>query len=584
MWRHARGRLGALVLGLTAVVLSAATVAIGPTALRIAIDDGVRAGDQRTLAWAGAAYLAIGVLGGIVDAIRTVSAATVGQHLVHHLRSDAVGGVLGLELAQYEAADRGDLQARVTSDADSLGGAAEGLAPNLLEHLIAIVGGFAAVALLSLPLALVALVFVPPATLAGWWLLRRGREVYPAMFRANAAAVGAVVELTEGSTTIASFGAGPRRLAGLRAISTSAIGAAMRAAAMHNWFYSTLLALQAVATASVVVGAGLLVDRGSITIGTGTAAVLVLAGVFGPVSWFLAGFDDMLRARTALVRVGELAALADSAPAGAPGLPRRGELVFDDAGYAYLPGTPALAGIDLTVAPGERVAVVGATGSGKSTLARLAVGLAVPSTGTVHLGGSDVGTAGAIERARRLTLVTQETFLVEGTILDNVRLARPILTDDEVRAAADRLGLGAWIAGLPEGVDTPVGPNGSQLSLGERQLVALLRAVVGDPAVLVLDEATSILDPATEAAVAVAVERAGADRVVLVIAHRLATAARCDRVVVLSGGRIVEVGRPADLAVRDGQYARLFSGTGIGGPSFEDSGGPSSRLPGSRWE
>lgn len=550
-WRATAGSRGAAVVGVIAAVVGGAVVAAGPTAIRIAVDDGIRAGDRTVLVVAAAVYLGLQVAGGLATAVRAVAMSHASQALLHRLRAQAMAGTLRLELTDFETADRGDLQARLTSDVDALSSASEGLLPESVSHVVAIIGGFVALVVLSPWLALAAGVFVPPALVAGRWLRARSRVVYPELFRRNATAVGVLVELTEGAPTITAHRAGSRRAEALATANERLVEQAMRATDLRNRFYGTLAVLGALATAAVLVVAAVLVDRGTVSVGTGAAAVVALAGVFGPLSWLIGGLDEILRAHTALVRVGELAALdeqAGSPPSSAVALPERGTLTMRDAHFAYVAERPVLVGVDLVVPPGERVAVVGATGSGKSTLARLVVGLAAPDRGEVLLDDVPVRSVTAASRARRLALVTQESFLVDGTIADNVRLAAGDLDGEAVRGAVDALGLAGWIASLPAGVDTEIGDDGSRLSLGERQLVALLRAAASDPAVLVLDEATSVLDPVSEAAIGTALDRASRDRAVIVIAHRPATIARCDRVVLLDGGRVFATGAPADVA------------------------------------
>lgn len=547
----------AIAVVVAAVTVSAAATALGPVVIRSGIDDGIAAGDRAVLSRAAVGFLVLLAIGGLAAGVRTATMAAVGQRLLHRVRTDAMAGLFRIPLDDYERSHRGDLQARVSSDVDTLAGSTERLLPEAAGLTIAVVAGVVGVGVLSPVLAALTLVAVPPALVAGAWLRRRSGALYPVLMERHADALGIAVETIEGSETVAAFRAGPTRDRLLVGAHAAFVGASVAAASMRNRFYSSLLVIQAVATALVVGTGAVLAERDSISVGTAAAAILALSSVFAPLSLLVGQLDELLAARVALARVAALA-LQPASYGGQEALPDRGELRFDGVWFAYPGGEAALRDLDLRVGAGEWVALVGATGAGKSTVARIAVGLTRPTTGMVTLGGVDLQAVTPASRRDRLLLVTQESFLVDGSIADNARLARPELSDAAVDRAVDRLGLRAWIDSLPDGVHTDVGAGGGRLSAGERQLVALLRVVIADPAVVILDEATSVLDPETEAAVAAALVRACVGRTVLVIAHRRATAARCHRIAVLDRGRLVQEGTAAELDRADGAFASLW--------------------------
>jgi ATP-binding cassette subfamily B protein len=317
-------------------------------------------------------------------------------------------------------------------------------------------------------------------------------------------------------------------------------------------------------TAAVLgVGIGLGPGRG---LSSGTlVAFAFLVGLFlQPVAEFTEILDQTQMAvagwRKILDLIDSPVAVPDPDPAVAVALAAGGPLPVrvDHVSFAYPTGGRVLHDISFELRPGTRAALVGATGSGKSTLGKLLARMADPLEGTVEVGGVDLRVAEPGSLRRNLLVVPQEVFLFAGTIGDNIRFARPEATADEVRATFADLGLDDWLDALPAGLDTPVGERGEHLSVGERQLVALARAGLAAPGLLVLDEATSALDPATEVRVGRALERLSAGRTSITVAHRLATAARADLILVLDHGHLVEIGSHEELVASGGTYARLY--------------------------
>ncbi|HVE62293.1 MAG TPA: ABC transporter ATP-binding protein, partial [Mycobacteriales bacterium] len=290
-------------------------------------------------------------------------------------------------------------------------------------------------------------------------------------------------------------------------------------------------------------------------------AVLAVVAVYKPVEELADWLDELSGAAAALGRVAGLLDLTAALPESSSPrpLPPSGTLLVEDVSFRYAEGDEVLHRVSFELRAGERVALVGATGAGKSTLARLVARLDDPSTGRVSYGDVDLRDAALDDVRRHVVLTPQEGHLVEGTIADNVRLARPEASDIEVEEALERIGALEWARQLPAGIHTQVASLGSRLSAGERQLVALSRVALADPRVVVLDEATSALDLGTELLVERALQRALAGRAVLVIAHRATTAARADRVAVLDVGRLVEIGSHDELVERGGAYAALWA-------------------------
>jgi ATP-binding cassette subfamily B protein len=315
-----------------------------------------------------------------------------------------------------------------------------------------------------------------------------------------------------------------------------------------------------IATAIIIGVGGFFADQKVVTVGTIAAFVLYLNNLFEPVQQLGQLYNTVQSAGAALDK---LYGLADVVPSiterlGAVALPQRGAVEVTGVSFAY-GAVDVLSDVSMTIAPGERIALVGPTGAGKSTLAKLIARFYDPRVGEVSFGGVDLRDATLSTLRERIVVVPQEGFLFAGTVFDNVRVGRPDASDSEVRAAIASLGLEDRFDALPDGLSTEVRERGSRLSAGERQLVALARAALVDPGLLVLDEATSNLDPGTEQAVERALETLTEGRTTVVVAHRLTTAARADRIGVVADGILAELGSHQELLALGGRYASLFA-------------------------
>jgi ATP-binding cassette subfamily B protein len=318
----------------------------------------------------------------------------------------------------------------------------------------------------------------------------------------------------------------------------------------------------ALTTAAAVGVGGWLVHRGTVTIGTVTFFLLTLSNLFEPVQQLSQLFNTVQSAGAGLHKLYELLDTDPDVPErpNAVELPREGSVIVDDVSFRYAETSPwVVRDVSLTITPGERLALVGPTGAGKSTLAKIIARLYDPGEGRVVFGGIDVRDATLLSLRRRICVVPQEGFLFNGTIRDNVRIAKAGASDAEVDDALRAIGVYDRFSLLPHGLETEVRERGSRLSAGEKQLVSLARAALADPAVLVLDEATSSLDPGTELLVEAALERLMHGRTVVVIAHRLSTAERADRVGVVDGGGLLELGTHDELLDLGGRYAALYA-------------------------
>jgi ATP-binding cassette subfamily B protein len=329
---------------------------------------------------------------------------------------------------------------------------------------------------------------------------------------------------------------------------------------VSTWYFGLVEASGVIATALIVGAGGWMYSRDMVSVGTIIATVLLFAQLFEPVQQLSQLYNTLQSSAASLHKLFGILDTEPDVQDGNRDLPRSGVLVVDRVGFRY-PETesPVLSDVSITVADGERLALVGPTGAGKSTLAKLMARLYDPTEGSITFDGVDLRDATLSSLRQRVVVVPQEGFLFGGTIADNVRIARWEATDDDIRDAFDAIGALERFDEFPEGIHTEVRERGSRLSAGERQLVSLARAALVDPAVLVLDEATSNLDPGTEVIVERALERLMTGRTTIVVAHRLSTVRRADRIAVVDHGELVELGTHDELVTLGGRYAALAS-------------------------
>jgi ATP-binding cassette subfamily B protein len=400
----------------------------------------------------------------------------------------------------------------------------------------------------------------PIVALSFGWFHRRSRPAYLAIRDRVAEMLTALQEGLAGMRIVQSFGREETVFDRYRGRSGGIVAAWRHASLVNIRFFPAIVVAQILGTVTVLLAGAVMLERGLVSLGVVVAFVLYVANLFDPIARLSEWFGELQSGRAALTKIVGLietpAALEEREDA--LELPADGALVARRLGFEYEPGQRVLEDVSLVVEPGERVALVGATGAGKSTLAKLLCRLYDPTEGSVTFAGVDLRDATLRSLRTRIVLAPQEGHLFTGSIADNVRMARPDATDREVAAALDRIGALHRFEAFPDGIATEVQTRGVRLSAGERQLVGLARVALAEPAVIVLDEATSSLDPGTERAVERALAAVTAGRTVITIAHRLSTAQRADRIAVLEHGRLVDLGSHEELVERDGPYATLW--------------------------
>ncbi|WP_030171568.1 ABC transporter ATP-binding protein [Spirillospora albida] len=542
---------------LTLVAATAAGLLTAPVLGRVI--DLVAGGAPASAITAPAGWLAvIAVVQGVATAYGLGLVARAGEGMLATLRERFVDRALRLPLERVERAGSGDLTSRVTNDVTVITTVVREAVPALGRSLLTIALTLVALAVLDWRFLLVALLAVPVQAHTVRWYVRRAVPLYAAQRVAIGAQQQELLGSVGGASTVRAFRLEDEHAERVGRRSLAAVELALKGVRLVTRFYSRLNLAEFVGLAAVLAAGFLLVRNGSVSIGTASAAALYFHNLFGPINVALGLVDD---AQSALAGLARLIGVADTAPVPSerPAEPARdGTIRVEGVGYSYRPGHPVLHDIDLHIAEKERVALVGASGAGKTTLARLIAGIHAPDTGTLTVGGAEPRPDDAAGSGRRVALVTQEVHVFTGPLADDLRLARPEATDEELREALERVGALRWARALPQGLDTVVGESGHRLTAAQAQQLALARLVLADPPVVVLDEATAEAGSAGARELESAADAAAEGRTALIVAHRLTQAATADRIITLDAGRVVESGPHRELVEAGGRYAELW--------------------------
>ena len=557
-----RGPLATVV----AIIVASSIIAMAtPFLLRTVIDRALPERDLTLLAWLVAGMVAVAAVTAVLGVAQTWISTRVGQQVMHRLRADVFAHLQRQSIGFFVRTRTGEVQSRITNDIGGMQAVVTSTATSIAANLTTVVATTIAMLALSWRLTLVSAVVLPPAL----WLTRRvarlRREITAQRQRELADLTVTIEEglSVSGVRLAKTLGTGPALVDRFTASSARLVDLELRSELAGRWRMAAMSIVFAAIPAVIYLGAGLPGTAGTLTIGTLVAFTALQGNLFRPLMGLLNVGVTLTASLALFARIFEYLDLPVEVAEPARPVPldpatARGHLRVEDVTFSY-PGsdTAALAGVSLDVPAGTSLALVGETGSGKSTLAALISRLHDPDAGRITIDGIDPRDLRPADLAAVVGVVSQETYLLHGTVRDNLRYARPAATDADIEAAARAARIHDLVAALPDGYDTMVGSRGHRFSGGEQQRLAIARTLLRDPRILVLDEATSALDTETERAVQRALDELARGRTVVTIAHRLSTVRDADRIAVLDHGRIVESGTHDALLDRRGRYAAL---------------------------
>jgi ABC-type multidrug transport system fused ATPase/permease subunit len=562
--RPYRGRVALMFLAL--VLGTAASLAPAPLA-KTAIDSGILKGDERTLDLVVVAFIVSALVVWAATYAQTYLVGWVGQRALADLRLQIFRHLQQMPVGFYERRPAGVLISRMTNDVEALDSLVTDTVITLFQATLTLVGSIVILLLLDVKLALITFLIFPVMAAASLAFRIASADAYRRTRETIGAITAYLQETLSGIRVVRAFSQEGRHQERFGELNEINRAANMTTVNLNAAYFPGVEFLSSVATFALLLIGGAQVISGDIQVGVLVGFLAALNGFFDPIGQLSQVYTTYQSGMAALDKIFDLLdeqpELTDAPDA--VDLPRiRGEIRFDDVSFRYRAEGEdgglkyALEHVDMTVPPGQTVALVGATGAGKSTFAKLVARFYDPTSGRVLVDGHDLRTVRAESLRSQMGIVPQEAFLFSGTVGENIAFGRPGATVEDIETAARAVGAWEFIEALPDGLETEVGERGVQLSAGQRQLVAFARALIADPRILVLDEATSNVDLHTEGRIEAGLRRLLAGRTAIVIAHRLSTIRQAGRIVVLDQGRVVEQGTHEDLLAAGGAYERLY--------------------------
>ena len=571
-WRKTRRRLVTLArltrpyktrttLSVFSLLAATATALLPPLLAKYAVDDGISQHDLQKLYWIVGAFLLAGLANWGMSYLQTYLTGWVGERILADLRNTLFGHLQRLSLGFFERNRAGVIISRLTNDVEALDQLVTDGVTSLVQNSLTLIGTAILLFILDWRLALATLAVIPFMSIATVLFRVRSTRAYRAVRERLGLVTATLAEDIAGMRMVQAFTREQQNMRNFRTVTERYRESNMETVVLNGWYFPFVDLLSSVALAVVLGYGGHLYFNDAVTIGTLFAFLLYVQNFFDPVQQLSQLYGTFLSATAALDKIMDV---LDEEPevldaSGSEALPQvQGHVRFEDVHFSYRTGPEVLHGLDLDVPPGTTVALVGHTGAGKSTIAKLLARFYDPTAGRITIDGHDLRQVTQVSLRRQLGIVPQEGFLFAGTVTENIAFGRPDATPEEVVHAAQAVGAHEFILRLEDGYETQLQERGSRLSLGQRQLIALARALLADPRLLILDEATSSVDIGTERKIEQALRLLLAGRTAFIIAHRLSTIRDADLIVVLEHGQIVEQGSHEELLQSRGLYTSLY--------------------------